>query len=465
MKFTPAEERACEDAAVWFVGELAKLGRESLRNAAFHAATKTAIAGLDRHLKQRLLLSFGAGGERFKKAAELTNKRINEMLPNNRLAMAAVDELPEGKPGEATLKNYLAIVEALLQVARGDEGSLRSLDGSELDKGTQFARRLWAVMKNSRVFDFRPEDWILANRAADVYTTEKIAKLDWTPEGAPPPPQEEQGIFRERINEAGARVPFPDPLPFEAVYIGLGHGVPLDPVMALARAGLPHRTVVGAALLGYVIWGTDGGWVAEVIQIIEPEDNFMLPSVVCMNGVWHEPMLSLAPWIITHLVGVINDHRQLIVETKPTANQRHTWQKKGKQLKVPTLIPKPYYIVRLRKEIIEETGKRTRDNLSRISRELSYRHDRRGHERCYIRRGKLPLEQKDLKKLTDAGYKVWTIDEPDSNAYRQLMERRQPPKSPEEWVAILTRWIDPMVVGPEDKPYIPAIRMRAPAQE
>lgn len=39
------------------------------------------------------------------------------------------------------------------------------------------------------------------------------------------------------------------------------------------------------------------------------------------------------------------------------------------------------------------------------------------------------------------------------------MERGQPPKSADEWIAILTKWIDPTVVGPEDKPYIPAIRI------
>ncbi len=39
------------------------------------------------------------------------------------------------------------------------------------------------------------------------------------------------------------------------------------------------------------------------------------------------------------------------------------------------------------------------------------------------------------------------------------MERGQPPKASNEWIAILTRWIDHQIVGPEDKPYIPAIRI------
>ena len=129
---------------------------------------------------------------------------------------------------------------------------------------------------------------------------------------------------------------------------------------------------------------------------------------------------------------------------------------------MPGVIPKPYYVVRLQKQLIEETGQRTLDRLAKIQRELSYRHDRRGHERCYIRRGKLPLEEKDSKKLLKADYKIWTLDAPDSAAYHQLMERGQPPKAPDEWIAILTRWVDATIVGPEELPYIPAIRMRSP---
>ncbi len=481
MKLTPEEKAAAEEAARWFVGELASFGSEATRNAAFYAATRVAIDQMRTPLRNRLLAAFSGGGkERFQQYAEYTSDLINKLIKNNRQAGLAAGDLPVENPGEATLRNYLYLLESLLDASRGnvrarkDDGSgkaIRSLDGSDLEQGVQLARQLWAVAKNARIFDFRPEDWLKANRAADVYTTTKIAKLDWiaptagstasNPNYNRTPSEEEQAQFIETIREAGSRVPFPDPLPFGATYLGFGAGVALTQDQFLARAALPTRPIMGAALLGYVIWDSEGGWVTEILQVVEPEDNFLLPNVVCMNGIWFDPVLTLAPWITTYLVGVIHDHRKLIIESRPTTKQRRTWQKRRERLKVPALIPKPYYIVRLRKELIEETERRSNSRLSKISRELSYRHDRRGHERCYIRRGKLPLEPKDAKKLTDGGYKIWTLDEPDSNAYRQLMERGQPPKSPDEWIAILTRWIDPTVVGPDDKPYVPAIRMRA----
>ena len=156
---------------------------------------------------------------------------------------------------------------------------------------------------------------------------------------------------------------------------------------------------------------------------------------------------------------MINEHRTIIAEQKPSLRMRQDFEKARKKLRMPTMIPKPYYLVRMEKKLITDHVDRQHKELSRIARELSYRHDRRGHERCYVRRGKQPLAVKDSQKLHEAGYMIWTVDEPDANAYRQLMERGYPPKGADEWLAILTRWIDPQIIGPEDKPYIPAIRL------
>lgn len=464
----PAEQRAIDEAAAWYVDELSQMGGSAHLNAGFMSATVRAATGLNTHLNQRLAFAFSSemvkNPPRYKQLMEYAGRVVKETVEANALARAALYQKRPDKPGDATLKTYLQGLEALLRVARGEDGALRSLDGAELDKGKDFARRLWATLRNARIFDFSPDDYVSIHRATDLYTTEKIAKLNWQAYGEGVEPNEEETKrFVASINEAGAKVPFPDPLPFDACYIGLGDGVALTENQWAARTvGMEPRSVAGAALLGYVIWtGPTGGWVVEIVQVVEPNDNYMLPNVLCMDGFWYQPTLNMAPWITTHLIAVINDHRKLIVETKPSASQRHDWGKKGKKLKIQGLVPRPYYVVRMEKALIEETGKKTRENLSKISRELAYRHDRRGHERCYIRRGKLPLEPKDQKKLEDAEYRIWTINEPDSTAYRQLMERGQPPKAPDEWIAILTRWVDQTIVGPEDKPYVPAIRLPA----
>jgi len=460
VKLTPDEDKVVRKAISWYVTELTSLVRGGFRNTAFESATTKAITNLNEVLQQRLALAFSDVLVRDpKRYAAITSYAIR--LANN--AIETLTDTPprhQKGPGDDTLASYLHTLEALLQATR-NTSSVRTLDGRSSDEGQRLARSLWASMRNARIFDFSHADYALAHHSADVYTTTKIAGLSWVPEGQSTLTTDESETYIERIHSAGERVPFPDPLPFDSFFIGFGYGVPLTELQAEVRtAGALHqRKLVASALLGYIVSHSDGGWITEIIQVVESDDNYILPNVVCARGVWQDPIRNLAPWITTHLIGVINDHRQLILESKPSFAQKRSWQKKGKALKVHGLIPKPYYVVRLEKALIEDTGRRTRGHLAKIARELSYRHDRRGHERCYIRRGKLPISADDLEKLQRAEYRIWTLDEPDSNAYRQLMERGQPPKAPNEWIAILTRWIDPTVVGPEDAPYVPAIRI------
>lgn len=456
---------ALKRLSIWFLNEATKIIPDSDRNAAFHYATQESFKTIGVEMGERFSVAFAdlrrSNPDRYRALYKHLGDSIHDKME---VAIKSLGSRPKTyKPGDATLKTYLQTIEALSQVVRNADGSIRSLDGSDLGKGQEFARRLLAVVRSARIFDFHPSDFATVYRATDLYTTTQVAKLSWQNPGdnSNPPTPKESKQFSSRIEEAGEKVPFPDPLPFDACYLGFGEGFPLTSDQWLSRGIGNERPTLGAALLGYVIWNTDGGWVVEIVQIVEPTDNYMLPNVVCQNGIWSLPVLNLAPWLTTHFVSAINDHRKLILETKPTSGQRHTWGKKGKQLKIPTLTPKPYYIVRLEKSLIEDSGERNRKRLSQIARELSYRHDRRRHERCYIRRGKLPIDEVEALKLAEAQYKIWTTTEPDSNAYRQLMERNQPPKAADEWMAILTCEIDQTVVGPENKPYIPAIRIPA----
>lgn len=468
MKLTPAEEKVVRSTIAWYVGELSSITREGYRNAAFAAATARAVERINvvfnNRLTQALIPLIHAGDPEMVRDGNRVRKIIlhaNELATDEWKRRAKGWSEPHRNPGDDTLRTYLQTMEAMLDATRNRD-AIRALDGRSIDEGERFCRVLWATLRNARVFDFTPADYAISHHAADVYTTTKIAGKPWVPEGESDMTPEESQEYIDKIHAAGEKVPFPDPLPFDANYIGFGFGVPLTGIQAEVRTAgaVKQNRAVASALLGYVIWGHgDSGTIAEIIQVVEPEDNYILPNVVCVNGTWVEPLRNLAPWITTHLIAVINHHRKLIVETKPSFAQRRDWQKRGKTLKVPGLIPKPYYVVRLEKKLVEDTGRRTRGHLAKIARELAYRHDRRGHERCYIRRGKLPLSAEDLEKLQKAEYRIWTHDEPDSDAYRQLMERGQPPKAPDEWIAILTRWIDPTVVGPEDKPYVPAIRM------
>lgn len=485
MKFTPQEEGVLQSMVDWYTSEALVLWKEAERNAAFFQACEHAMSGLNEAADRRFAVAFAALGrgsdERLRALrgawATAIRDRLGVDAPRGAKTVNAASTILtriEPRASELTLQNYLHAMTSCLEAARKPDAALRTLDHDDRkneDVGLQFSRSLWARMRDARVFDIPAKDYSSIWTASDQYTTEKIGKLKWDPIRDPNGdwPVEDQKRFVEAIDEAGQRVPFPDPLPFDTVYFGFGHGTPLSEhqwSLRIHRARVRSR-IIGAGMLGYLLWlGPDGGEAVEILQIVEEEDNYILPNLICHRGVWLDPMFTLGPWIVTHLVSLINEHRQIVLQPQRASfSIRRDFEKKGKQHKVPGLVPRPYYVVRLEKKLIEDTGKQNRERLAKISRELAYRHDRRGHERCYIRRGQLPLDAKDSTKLTDAGYKVWTVTEPDSNAYRQLMERGQPPKGATEWIAVLTKWIDPTVVGPDDKPYIPALRIPTSSRE
>jgi hypothetical protein len=456
------EESARFDALVrWYLSEAKALWKTAEQNIAFSSAAIKAMNGLNVRAETRLAETFDFYRVDYVRARELhthfsavVRERMNrEVIP------------VEPDPSEKTLTNYLYATTRVLEGARKDTGAMRVLDGTreEEETGVRFARVLWAALRNARVFDIPIETFQAIYTATDRYTTEKIAKRPFETPGTELT-KDDHEHFIESINEAGSRVPFPDPLPFEHTYFGFGFGVELVDHQIYTR--LPTRDaldrVVTAAVLGMLVWeGPEGGNVVELVQVVEREDNYIMPNLVCYRGVWITPWMSLAPWLATHLVALVNEHRQIIVEQRAGLRIRKAFDKARKKLRVPGIVPKPYYLVRLEKKLIDDTGARARSALAKIARELSYRHDRRGHERCYVRRGKLPLEADDAAKMEKTGYRIWTVNEPDAAAYRQLMERGQAPKGAEEWIAVLTRWIDPQIVGPEDKPYIPAIRVPA----
>lgn len=467
----------------WYLGERIKLMRGDManENAAFQKAADWALGHLNENFKQRI------------------NMLIHDLseVEQQRIQAACIDRTkqhllqhPWGhglrKPplGDLTLKHYLKVMEdsltaarslesklayksALKQVLPAPEATLRVLDGNDTEEKRQDAVRmirvLWAQLRNARVFDFDAEIFATAYTEADRYTTEKIAGCVYTPSNGQNPfsTQEAADEYLRKIREAGSRVPFPEHLPFESIYIGFGFGIPLGHHQIIPRmiAGPARDRVIGAAILGILISSADGGRVTEMIQIVEAEDNYTLPVMTCEHGIWDSPEWSLHPWVINHLVSILGEHQKFTVTKAPGLGFKKDLQKLGKRVGIPDMIPRPYYLLRMTRNQVIETSERENRRLSAIRRELSYRHDRMHHERCYIRRGKLPLDEKEAKKLAKADYKIWTLENPDAAACVQLMKRGQPPKGTDEWLAILTRWIDDQVVGSEELPYVPAIRI------
>lgn len=97
--------------------------------------------------------------------------------------------------------------------------------------------------------------------------------------------------YIERVDVAASSVPFPEPLPFDSVYIGFGEGIPLSKVSLMVR--IPDKTrrdaVMFAVMLGLLLWqGPQGPMAVEVSYIIQKDgDNYHLPSPLTLKtGEW-----------------------------------------------------------------------------------------------------------------------------------------------------------------------------------
>jgi hypothetical protein len=195
--------------------------------------------------------------------------------------------------------------------------------------------------------------------------------------------------------------------------------------------------------------------------VITSDDNYLHPRVVYDSeeaGEGWKHAMTLAPWIIGSMVRLINEHKILVEEKRIGLGQRMEADRIRKKYRhKSTFIPKPYYRLVLKDSTIEDAGKR-KDALG-PPRTLSFRHDRESHDRYYVRRGPLPLDEKKAAKLEKAGYRIWTLDRPGAEVLEQLARRGMPPKRSDEWMAVLVRRIAEQIIGDPKLPYVPALRV------
>jgi hypothetical protein len=347
---------------------------------------------------------------------------------------------------------YLQVVKSLLE---GSSGVARNLVRGEatapLDSAVNLSRLLWARMKNARVFELPAEVYTALHKSLDHEIYDRVIES-----GRASTPAEVDKYATDTIG-------FPGELPFDHIYLGYGAGVaiPLEHAeMRFAKGALPAN-LLHFRLLGYLLADVGGGQiVVEMVHVITTDDDYLMPIPMYGFGHGWESASTLTPWVLSSSLKLFNDHKVVIEEKRPGLGQRRQIDKIRKKYRTKqTFIPKPYYVLRLKHETIEDDGKRA-DGASPV-RELSYRYDRRGHERCYIRRGPLPLKEDDREKLEKAGYRIWVYGRPDAVAQEQLSIRHKPPKRADEWLAILTVHIDPRIIGDPSLPYIPAKRMPA----
>lgn len=330
-------------------------------------------------------------------------------------------------------------------------------------------RLAWVALRDARVFHFDPMRWCEIYHAMDRFCTEVISGYDYRPPKLDAQghqlhpddvPEEESEAHALALMSASPGAPYPEQFPFDSIFIGLGQGINLSDMQAMSKfhpRQLPDN-LVRASVVGVVM--TTTGYVWEVFKLqLSDDPGYTLLQHRTPEG-WRQT-IDLAPWYNPVLVETINDHKTFVVEGYPGDLQKKVRHSRkfmglnpGRSGKFWT--PPPFYRVQLQDKLVT---KRIENLKPAIRRQLQYRHDVRGHERCYVRRGALPLADDKRSELVERGYKVFESLKPDDETNARLFKRGYALKKPDEWLALMAVWVDDHMRGDESLPYIPALRV------
>lgn len=388
-----------------------------------------------------------------------------------------VKKLMAGASGTSSYKNDKEFVDdcvqaflacsasALNQARNGATG----FDGASDELATDNARRVWAAISRARLFCVRPERFLASNLVADRFTTEVLAKQKWEPYSGAPVSEKDSHDLVEAYMEHGTTWPFPDPLPFDSMFICYGRrfDIAKSGLVLEGRVTNDMMEVLGnpdILLFGHLLWWEgDQRYAFSCIAPVPGPDAHVevVPGtpgfIVSYDGEWAQPA-SLDPWILNMLVKSINEHKQINQAWTQTLGQRMDRKKLGKAQKTVLPLPEPFYLVPLKDELIEPPEYRSNAAVPKMV-EWSHRWDVRGHEVVRVQRGKLPLSPEDAAKLKKREYKVYDGRVTDADDQARLLKRGIRGPGPDEWIAVLSYWRDAFVKGPTDKPYVPAARV------
>jgi len=377
----------------------------------------------------------------------------------------ALRQLPSGKRlAEETVASYFEACES----ARSQSKRAVGIDGITWKEATENARRVWALLSQARVFAFDPMQYAKFYHLADVHTCE-LAGFGWNEVTTS---TEEARHLYSVYRDTAEKIPFPEKIPFDAVFIGFGKHLALSALQASMR--ITDETIRGmgvrsAQLYGFVL-GTMGD-VKEAYAVVKMEGR-------AVNGVgfvvtytndrsipgygrddwpcdWLQPA-NLDPWVIPLMVEAINEKKHLTLEHPGLGVKmsRKAIMKRSTAGMLP--LPMPYYVVTLKDSFAEEAVRK----LAGPGRSLTYSHrfDVRGHDCVRVAKGKLPLDREIGAKLRKRGYVIYDI-QPIAQEHFEILQKRGIRREPDEWIAVLVYHREAYIKGPEGAPYIPATRV------
>jgi hypothetical protein len=238
---------------------------------------------------------------------------------------------------------------------------------------------------------------------------------------------------------------------------------------------------------GNVIFGAYTGYVISYKDCPNDMDFLRIPILVPMylDGLaeWMHNYASLVPdnhglqresglrhnnWFqqdsdlsspLNHLMQAIDDHS--VVQVEFTGSQKRQ-KRRLKAREGINVSLKKYSRVQMSGGVtMPSTGYGDGGSAGLLPKwKLDHRVDCREHDRCYIRRGKLPISTDERSLLEGRGYTIYT-DRKDVSPRdaRRFNRRRIPHPDGIDWVAIRTIRIPQHEKGPEGKKVVPLVRV------
>lgn len=365
------------------------------------------------------------------------------------------------KPEQQSVEHYM---EALQNAF----GLTRLYSGSGKPNEQRDAIFLYNCLREARVFHIDSE---MVNSLVDQvgrYVTEDLAGLDYDNyENYEKLPPEEKRKLDMTIGRLAQDAPYPEKFPFEVVFLGYGDGIPApgfairDKAPKAIRDDIRHGKICGHLMTDTgEVYGILKAW---VVNYETPQGSWVLwfdPERI--NGVWPRAA-DTEPWMLPMVINIINEHRTFVLEQSMPSEMRKDYKRnrkgmgiKDKDKKKWGYTPPPYYTLKLKSQVIKERVKKL---LPMPRKPKSYKTDVRGHERCRIKRGPLPMDPELAIKLRKLDYKIFTVEQLDAETLRRLHERDVPFKKSDEWLAIKVSWVDSYMSSLDPKlPYVPAVR-------
>jgi len=377
-----------------------------------------------------------------------TTSTDNAMSTVARLQQAPDDDSPsvDKATHEAIVQNYLQLCQIVRTAASAADVN---------------AQRVWPMLRDAVIFELPTIAYHTLYEEFFNYCV-KVARVD-----PKIPITDHTAKQRKRVMDVigtGVHAPFPEKLPFKSCFFAYGRGVRdanADLLEEDLRKKEPNAPPSVGKLYGHLV--TDTGLVVN-FRHIERGANGQEGLVfvfdrdpTSIKGQCWDRVHTLSPWIINALVSYVNEHKKLVEAGPNGFGYKSLVKKLAKGLAMTPPVPRPFYVVYLKDEVIREHA---RQRTVAIKREIDWQHrwNVRGHDCIRYTRGPLPIDSETEAALLKRRYKIFTDTQPDSQTFMALAKRGIPPKAEDEWLAVLSVWRESFVKGPSDKPLIESVR-------